>query len=697
MECGDSHEKSHVQVPGGLSWFLSFLPKNITMQSSERLPWACLVPGGPCAFPTAQMLTASQQELRLMLHGESCKLLEMRRKLVEEIEKISEDFISSNYLETESYLGHVKELKNTYQDNIEDMVDMNSPVLKDCEVLDEWTKEVKEIAKIVKEHANEIRTTVLKLDASFYSEKSINTRAKTALNTVKSSAGRVKHSGVKSSSWLKNILPAPRNLPQPVNGEDHAHKAVSDVDHQPVSGVDNGHKPVSAVNQQPVSVEDHDHKAVNAVNHQLASEGDYGHTVLHNQGKDFHAGQADLNKGIAGLNDAGQNLYQVRGGIDVATQGLYQDSGGGLDAAWLDILKASVWDAGQNIHKSENHTIQGVFHQASHDVSVEGPVAAMQGVYHTGWGEHDIASQGVFYQSGQGGGEYLAARAALYLARVGRPVDAIQDQDEGLGSVNVGDLCQVKGDEPVANAHGVTQDTWRVESQASQCVLSLEQAPGPAPSGYALPGHGVPGQAVVVHALHALAIPDNVLTVHGVPGQPVVVHALHGLALPDTALLGHSVLGQVVLAHVLPGLTLPDQVQHIYAASTLSKTESAVSSGQNNSKEEIARTTSMQFARETTTKVSRSERKVLVRTVLVMFELRKFLARFRQLLQYLVLLECAVTAIVDDIHHGRCLNGTRRAIAAKLGAASWVEAWNVGECNDIGVMLHSCLCEEDIL
>ena len=161
---------------------------------------------------------------------------------MEEIEKLSEEFISSNYLETESYLGHVKEHKNTYQDNIEDMVDMYAPVLKDCEVLDEWTKEVKEIAKIVKEHANEIRTTVLKLDASFYSEKSINIRAKTALNTVKSSAGRVKHSGVKSSSWLKNILPAPRNLPQPVNGEDHAHKAVSDVDHQPVSGVDNGHK-----------------------------------------------------------------------------------------------------------------------------------------------------------------------------------------------------------------------------------------------------------------------------------------------------------------------------------------------------------------------------------------------------------------------------------------------------------------------
>ena len=70
---------------------------------------------------------------------------------------------------------------------------------------------------------------------------------------------------------------------------------------------------------------------------------------------------------------------------------------------------------------------------------------------------------------------------------------------------------------------------------------------------------------------------------------------------------------------------------------------------------------------------------------------------FRLLLLNLVLLGCAVTAIVNDINHGRCLNSTSRAIAAKMGAASWIEALNVGECNDIGVMLHSCLCEEDIL
>ena len=99
------------------------------------------------------MLAASQPQLRIMLHGESCKLLELRRNLVEEVEKISEDFISSHHSDTESYLGHIKELKNVYQDGIKDMVDMYTPVLENCEVLDEWTKEVKDIARIVKEHA----------------------------------------------------------------------------------------------------------------------------------------------------------------------------------------------------------------------------------------------------------------------------------------------------------------------------------------------------------------------------------------------------------------------------------------------------------------------------------------------------------------------------------------------------------------
>ena len=88
------------------------------------------------------------------MHIETGKILELRRKLDEEMNRISEDFISSNHLETESYLNVIKYLKNDYQDAIEDMVDMYREVLEKPEVLDEWTQEVKDIANIVKKHVN---------------------------------------------------------------------------------------------------------------------------------------------------------------------------------------------------------------------------------------------------------------------------------------------------------------------------------------------------------------------------------------------------------------------------------------------------------------------------------------------------------------------------------------------------------------
>ena len=59
---------------------------------------------------------------------------------------------------------------------------MYSLILEECEALDEWTKDVKNIAKVVKEHANMIWTKVLQLVASFFSDKSAKTKVKTSLN-----------------------------------------------------------------------------------------------------------------------------------------------------------------------------------------------------------------------------------------------------------------------------------------------------------------------------------------------------------------------------------------------------------------------------------------------------------------------------------------------------------------------------------
>ena len=107
------------------------------MLSQERLIWTQdLLPGNYRAVPSALMLSASQFELNAMMHGETGKLLELRREIEMEMERISEEFISSNHLEVESYLDHIKKMKSDYQDNIEDFVDPYSEVLENPDVLD---------------------------------------------------------------------------------------------------------------------------------------------------------------------------------------------------------------------------------------------------------------------------------------------------------------------------------------------------------------------------------------------------------------------------------------------------------------------------------------------------------------------------------------------------------------------------------
>ena len=92
----DSLDKSRDPYPGGLSWYLLLLSTNITMVYQERLPWSCLVPGGPCSFPTSDMLSASQTELNGMMNEKTGKLLELRRELEKEMELRSKDFVSSH-------------------------------------------------------------------------------------------------------------------------------------------------------------------------------------------------------------------------------------------------------------------------------------------------------------------------------------------------------------------------------------------------------------------------------------------------------------------------------------------------------------------------------------------------------------------------------------------------------------------------
>ena len=100
-----------------------------------------------------------------MMHGETGKLLELREELEKEMKRISEDFISPRYSEVECYLDKIREMKSDYQDEIEDFIDKYIDFLHNPKVLDDWLKEVMDVATVVKNHANIIRTRALQLAA----------------------------------------------------------------------------------------------------------------------------------------------------------------------------------------------------------------------------------------------------------------------------------------------------------------------------------------------------------------------------------------------------------------------------------------------------------------------------------------------------------------------------------------------------
>ena len=54
-------------------------------------------------------------------------------------------------------------MKEAYQDEIDTFMDKYIEVLQDPQVLDKWEKELKDIASIVRKHADKIRTRAFKL------------------------------------------------------------------------------------------------------------------------------------------------------------------------------------------------------------------------------------------------------------------------------------------------------------------------------------------------------------------------------------------------------------------------------------------------------------------------------------------------------------------------------------------------------
>ena len=619
------------------------------------------------------------------MHIETGKILELRRKLDEEMNRISEDFISSNHLETESYLNVIKYLKNDYQDAIEDMVDMYREVLEKPEVLDEWTQEVKDIANIVKKHANVTRTKVLQLDAHFYSHKPTKTKAKVQMIL---SSGQVSSRKVDNTSWLKNILPVPRvtcpetgvsqrvesdcdepaqplnpktvhvGQHQQVSGGDHGHKAVSDVDHQPVSGADYGNKGVSAGNQEPVIEADHGHKAVSDVDHQPVSE------AVHHGHKAFigeeHLGQKALSSVNLHHLSEGHHGHNAGVGHECTSLGLYQDSGG-LEAVWQDLCQAAESSNNLCSQATGEYLDKGAMYQDS--------------------GGHGTTSQELNHASYDG--IYLAAKAAHFLATIAKPVYVDSSQDLASDTVIVDDTHDIE-------CHGKALGK-AVLYKASDCE------PNASIQGVFFQASG----GVIVHSI-AQGSPQGVQVEHGHQVQadkyfPVVPSAVeagrgaHTESSQDGQVLHHyqeQVLLAIGAGQAVPGHAPPGHDEHGHAVTVIAeqnlsmKDAAMIASMQqeeiadmNNTVKELNSTSGMQLNKVRVNKLSTSERKQLVRAGIVMLMWKKFLARESQLILYLALADyslggCSVTLSVDDNNHCKCLNNNSRATSVKLKAAN---------------------------
>ena len=205
-----------------------------------------------------------------MVHGETGKLMELRGELEKEMKELSEEFISYHtYEETESYLDVIRKLKGDYQNEIEDFVDMFSEVLEKPHFLSEWTEEVSNIGKIVKDHRNKIRDIAFQIaprplpkpkyrpiqSVAPIERADMTSWLSDILAVPKRKAAVLHHDSdlhlVSDGSWLKNILPVPRTkislsaacdkswlkniLPVPRKQDELLH--IGDCDDQQLGGI----------------------------------------------------------------------------------------------------------------------------------------------------------------------------------------------------------------------------------------------------------------------------------------------------------------------------------------------------------------------------------------------------------------------------------------------------------------------------
>ena len=99
------------------------------------------------------------QSIMDMFQDEAKELMKVRRRLVRRMDEFVEDDINTSRISVmERDLDRISDMKDNYQDGVEDFIDRYRDIIDEPSVLVRWTQDVSAIGQEVKAHADKIRT-----------------------------------------------------------------------------------------------------------------------------------------------------------------------------------------------------------------------------------------------------------------------------------------------------------------------------------------------------------------------------------------------------------------------------------------------------------------------------------------------------------------------------------------------------------
>ena len=190
--------------PGRLK-HTAYLPvyHSISMFSFMRQLLPCqLYPNQPRSVTSSDLLNlATKRKMIGLMPTVTRRLLKVKEELLKEVKRMAEDYFSP---EAETHLAIIRNMKNVYQDEIEDFVELYKEVLENPKVLEGWTQEVRNIARELRQYTDRIKTRAFQVSVpAGRASKPVHMKSFAVLERAAQN---------QASNWLKATLEAAEEI-----------------------------------------------------------------------------------------------------------------------------------------------------------------------------------------------------------------------------------------------------------------------------------------------------------------------------------------------------------------------------------------------------------------------------------------------------------------------------------------------------